>query len=120
MNLKTFSLLILAMALTPAAFSADKPAQAGDRPLCGGYSQVEIDPEVKAAASFAVKAEVKTTGKPIRLVEVVKAEKQVVAGLNYRIDLKVQDGEKILRAQAVVWRKLDGSHSLTSWDWIVK
>ena len=109
--------IVLALAF---AHAADIPAETNAPSICGGYSRAEIDSGVKAAAAFAVGEQAKSTGKPLRLVEVVKAEQQVVAGLNYRLLLKVKEGDKIVRAEAVVWRKLDGSDALTSWDWLVK
>jgi len=48
----------------------------------------------------------------------LKAERQVVAGLNYRLEIEVADGSKHLKARAVVWKKLDGSLALTAWETI--
>ena len=42
--------------------------------------------------------------------------RHVVAGLNYGLELEVADGSKRFKARAVVWKKLDGSLALTSWD----
>ncbi|MFZ4775184.1 MAG: hypothetical protein ACOYM3_07475 [Terrimicrobiaceae bacterium] len=50
------------------------------------------------------------------MIEIVKAERQVVAGLNYRLTILVSNDSKRLKVRAVVWEKLDGSLSLTSWD----
>lgn len=107
--------LILAVASVSAAdTSTNQPA------ICGGYSESAIDAEAKAAAVFAVEAEAKTTGRRLRLVEVDKVERQVVAGLNYRLELTVEDGGKTIHVQTVVWQKLDGTFSLTSWVWSSK
>jgi len=107
--------IVLALAFASAA---DIPAGTNAPSICGGYSRAEIDSGIKAAAAFAVSEQARSAGKHLRLVEVVKAERQVVAGLNDRLLLKVEEGGKILSAQAVVWRKLDGSDVLTSWEWI--
>jgi Aspartic acid proteinase inhibitor len=118
--MKIHAILTGAALALGSAFAADTPAATNVPPLCGGYSRAEIDSGVKAAAAFAVSEQAKATGKPLRLVEAVKAERQVVAGLNYRLLLKVKEGDKILHAQAVVWRKLDGPDVLASWEWSVR
>jgi hypothetical protein len=41
----------------------------------------------------------------------------LVAGMNYRLRLKVKVDGKVKEAEAVVWRKLSGEHELTSWTW---
>ncbi|MFZ4776676.1 MAG: hypothetical protein ACOYM3_14995 [Terrimicrobiaceae bacterium] len=42
--------------------------------------------------------------------------RHVVAGLNYRMEIEVADGSKRVKAHAVVWKTLNGSLALTSWD----
>lgn len=84
--------------------------------LAGGYSQVEIDPEVQKVAEFAVKTQAKASEKPLQHIKILKVEQQVVAGLNFRLEIVVADGNKHLKARAVVWKKLDGSLALTSWE----
>ena len=95
----------------------------------GGYSKASVtDKEVAAAAAFAVAAQEKAMqdpkgGKPakLELVKVVDAEQQVVAGMNYKLKLKVKVDGKEKQAEAVVWwqawRKPD-PYQLTSWKWI--
>ena len=114
MNLLLLPVLVLA--LVSPAFANDKPAKINQPALAGGYSSTEIDPEVRKVAEFAVKAQAKAAGKPLQLVKILKVESQVVAGLNYRLEIEVSDGTKHLKAHAVVWRKLDGSLALTSWE----
>ncbi len=113
-RLVCFSLL----ALVFPAFGADKPTSPENPSLAGGYSPAKIDAEARTVAAFAVKAQAEASGKSLKLVEVVKAERQVVAGLNFRLEVEVAEGAKPLQARAVVWKKLDGSLSLTSWVWI--
>ncbi|MFN0077350.1 MAG: exo-alpha-sialidase [Prosthecobacter sp.] len=80
--------------------------------IAGGFSQAATaDAEVLKAAQFAVKAH----DAKLTLQYVTAAEQQVVAGINFKLKLTTSDGRK---ADAVVWRKLDGSHELTSWQWI--
>lgn len=71
---------------------------------------------MRKVAEFAVKMQAEATGRPFQLIKILKVERQVVAGLNYRLDLEVADGNKHLKARAVVWKKLDGSLALTSWE----
>lgn len=109
----------LAIILGTAFLAVLSPAtQAG--PMPGGFSDV---PATNAwgteAAKFAVEAQGKTSApkdKPT-LIKVVSARQQVVAGMNYRIVLKVKTDGAVKDAEAVVWRKLDGEHQLTSWTW---
>ena len=81
---------VLAMVLVSSAFASDKSAKIDQPTLAGGYSQAEIDPEVQKVAKFAVKAQAKATGNPLRLVKILKVEHQVVAGLNYRLEMNVR------------------------------
>jgi len=84
--------------------------------LARGYFPAEIDSEVQKVADFAVKTQGEITGRPLQLVKILKAERQVVAGLNIRLEIEVADGSKHLKARVVVWKKLDGSLALTTWD----
>ena len=58
----------------------------------------------------------------ISLESIEKAESQTVAGINYRICIKVSstnaDGEKSdsVIVQVVVFRNLQGEYALTSWS----
>ena len=84
----------------------------------GGYNSVnKNDPQVKAAARYAVTTQSKRAGHSITLISISKAEQQVVAGMNYKVCLKVSDRKRTRWATAVVYRDLKGGRSLTSWDW---
>ncbi|MBM3300814.1 MAG: hypothetical protein FJY85_12775, partial [Deltaproteobacteria bacterium] len=88
--------------------------------LCGGYSEASVtNTEVVAAAQFAVKAlAAMPEQKPdITLVEILSASQQVVAGMNYRLRLKLKVDGKEKEAEVVVWWKLDGKYQLTSRTW---
>lgn len=91
-------------------------------PIVGGYSSVETtDAEVVSAANFAVKAQAKKQRGKIKLVNVVKAEQQVVAGRNYQMCLQVEVLEKGKKTavpqtvQTIVFLNLKQKRSLTSW-----
>jgi hypothetical protein len=94
----------------------------------GGSTKASVkDKKVVAAAAFAIEAQEKAMQEPtnknsikLKLVEILEAEQQVVAGMNYRLKLKIKvDGVEKL-AEAVVWwqawRKPD-PYELTSWKW---
>lgn len=86
------------------------------QPILGGFSPVApTDADALAAAKFAVaKHDAKLTFQAIE-----KAEQQVVAGMNYRMTLRVLDAGKARQATAVVWHKLgNAGHELTSWKWL--
>ncbi len=81
----------------------------------GGFSEIEKpDDETLAAAQFAVSAR----DPNLKLKDIEKIEKQIVAGTNYRLTIMVSDHGKDRRALALVLRKLDGQHVLTSWRWV--
>ena len=85
-------------------------------PVPGGYSEVKPDEETKVAANFAVGEISKKFNEPLALKGIVTAERQVVAGLNYRLELDLIKSNQPFRVRAIVWRKFDGSMELTSWN----
>ena len=91
-------------------------AQAG--PITGGYSNVAVDSkETKKFAKWAVKARAKSTHKQMTLVRILKAEQQVVRGLNHRLCMDVREGKhKARRVTAVVWEDINNRPlKLTDW-----
>ncbi len=101
-------LTALAMALAAPALHAAPPA-AGP-PLAGGWSEVpraRLQAEVGAIARFAVTKLPRPHG---ALKTIVGAERQVVAGMNYRMILVLTDGS---RWRVQVWKKLDGTMELS-------
>lgn len=94
----------------------------------GGFSKVPTtDRELVAAASFAVKAQGELMQKKkdspptkLKLIKVISAQQQVVAGMNYRMKLEVDLNGGNYEADVVVWwqawRKPD-PYRLTSWKW---
>ena len=98
-------------------------ASAGLAQKTGGYKEIpRSDAGAASAAEFAVSAEAEKKGATISLVAVEHAESQTVAGINYRLCLKVTtSGEKneadvTITVKVVVYRNLKGEYSLTSWS----
>jgi hypothetical protein len=92
-------------------------------PLVGGYSEAATDDsEVVAAAKFAIRAQKRKQGGPLSLVSIKRAERQVVAGMNYRLCLKVKAaavtnaGEETQDIQVVIFQSLKNKYSLKSWE----
>lgn len=91
----------------------------------GSYTKTSTTKkDVVEAATFAVMAQEQAMlangeqpGK-VQLIKILGAEEQVVAGINYRLKLKVEIDGKQKLVQAVVWwqawRKPD-PYKLTSW-----
>ena len=77
---------------------------------------MEKDRETLAVAQFAVDQISKKLNEPLELKDIISAERQVVAGLNYRLELDLTKSNQPFRVRAIVWRKLDGSMELTSWN----
>ncbi len=91
---------------------------AQDDQISGGYGDVAVNSkETKKFAQFAVKARTKSSHKQITLVEIVKAEQQVVRGLNHRICMDVREGKhKARRVTVVVWEDINNRPlKLTDW-----
>ncbi|KAL4853697.1 histone H3 [Chlorella vulgaris] len=85
--------------------------------MLGGFSKADNanDAQVEAAKDMAVAK----LGVPANTVSVVGVEKQVVAGTNYKLKLKVDGGSGAKFYEAKVWAKLPahgGAMELTSLD----
>jgi hypothetical protein len=87
-------------------------------PIAGGWSAASVEEEgVKAAAREGVSIKAKETGIDLRLATILGAQKQVVAGMNYRLKIRVMGAGKQNTATIVVWSKLDRTYELTKWLW---
>ena len=116
MNRKTYTiviLLLIGISLGCAAATAQR---------LGGYKELDkTDEGATAAAEFAVKAESEKKEMTYKLVSLEHAESQVVAGINYRLCLKVgyhkqdDDVDTTEFVRVVVYRNLQNQYSLTSW-----
>jgi hypothetical protein len=88
--------------------SAAAPSPAPAAPVVGGYARVNrTSPELHKPFRAAVAAITPTRHPGAHMLT---AERQVVAGTNYRFTLKLRDGS---RWQATVWHKLDGTDQVT-------
>jgi Cystatin domain len=102
------------IALTGAAVvSAQRP---------GGYREIDkADEGAVAAAEFAVKQQSENKDMTYKLVSIEHAESQTVAGINYRLCLKIgyhkadDDVDTTEFVRVVVFRSLQNQYSLTSW-----
>jgi hypothetical protein len=93
------------------------PACAKAKPLLpGGFSEVKPDQQTQAVATFAVSEISKKLNQPLALKSIVSAERQVVAGWNYRLKLNLTKNNQPYRVRATVWCRLDGTMELTSWN----
>ena len=97
-----------APAPAPAAVVPAPAAEPVRAPLVGGFAPMsprapELGPVVQAAITHI-------TPQPRAKGRVLVAERQVVAGMNYRLLLKLRDGS---RWRVVVWQKLDGTREVT-------
>jgi hypothetical protein len=111
--------LLLAMSSAAAVASA-APGVAPTPPMPGSYqAATRIGPEEREAANVAVRERALQERARLRLVAIERADRQVVAGLNYRLRLRVELGGQPRVAEAVVYRDLQGQHRLTSWQWLL-
>lgn len=108
--------------LSACSPAANAPSSEASEPAsttqAGGWSAADpLSSEVQEAARFAVQTMAVQSQSRILYKDVIQASQQVVAGLNYQLQLQVtQDGVARV-AQAKVWRQLDGRHALTEWTW---
>jgi cystatin-C len=90
-------------------------------PKVGGYAKASVtDKDVVAAAEFAIKAQSEESQpSKLELLKILRAEQQVVAGVNYRLTLKVKHGGSERTAEATVWWQAwrPNPYQLSSWDW---
>jgi hypothetical protein len=90
---------------------------AQEAPVAGGYSEApRTDRDVIAAAQFAIAKESRKKGVRVTLVSIEHAERQVVAGLNYKLCLKVKVKGKTQNVTTIVYQNLKQKYSLTSWE----
>lgn len=115
--------ILLAAALLTAIMASGVDQALARKP--GGWSEVSVTDEgVVAAAAFAVQAHraaMQKNGDQGKLVleKVEAAQQQVVAGMNYRLTLRVQTAGPARTAEALVWARVwleePERYQLTSW-----
>lgn len=82
---------------------------AEDVPLVGGWTAAPVDSvEIIQAARFAA-----SQGASVELTEIIAAESQVVAGINHRLVIELEDGSLW---QSEVFISLEGDMELVSFD----
>ncbi|HEV7892878.1 MAG TPA: GerMN domain-containing protein [Pyrinomonadaceae bacterium] len=114
---KSLLTVFTAAALCVVLMSAATGAALQNPPVAGGYAEAAAnDPGVLRAARFAVREEGRRLGRAVSLLAVRRAEKQVVAGLNYRLRLSVSYGGRKREVSALVYQNLKGAYSLTDWS----
>jgi hypothetical protein len=117
MKMKNLSKILIFTALIMGALAIQSQTHAQDTPIVGGYGEISVrSAEAQSSAKFAVSARARRTRKRIVLWKVVKAEQQVVAGMNYRVCMRVFVGGKARTVTAVVYKNLRQKRSLTSWQ----
>jgi hypothetical protein len=99
----------------------------GEVIMVGGYRTVASDDkEAVSAARFAIRAQKRRKGGPLSLVSIERAERQTVAGTNYKLCLQVKaademgNGVEIKDVEVVVFEPLPvhggkKKYGLTSW-----
>jgi hypothetical protein len=115
------ALVVLALGVLLGSVAAAGARQKA--PMVGGYKEIAADaPEVVSAAEFAVAAQARKKQTEIRLVSVESAERQTVAGTNYRLCLKVEEADAennvdvTETVRVVVFRSLQKAYTLRSWQ----
>lgn len=113
MSFRHCLLLAACLSLNAAAEIVHLPAP----PMPGSYQPAEITAEIREVARFAVREQGQQAGETLKLLKVLGCERQVVAGMNYRLRLDVRRDGKPASASALVFAALDGSRTLVTWTW---
>ncbi|WP_295500961.1 cystatin domain-containing protein [Limnohabitans sp. Rim8] len=86
--------------------------------MTGAWARADVfNPDVQEAARFAVQAFSVQNKARVMYKEVTQASQQVVAGLNFELQLLVTLDGVHRNVLVKVWRQLDGSYRLLSWVW---
>ena len=85
----------------------------------GAWGAIDaFSPDVQEAARFAVQTFAVQNKQRVLYKDVTQARQQVVAGLQFDLQLQVTWNGTPRTAQARVWRQLKGVYRLQSWDWL--
>ncbi len=91
-----FKSLLLVLAVTMLTIDSTTSAVISKRQIgfTGGFSPAKVDDAtVKEMANFATTAVASNSNSgPVKLLKIVKAETQVVAGTNYKLNLELSSG----------------------------
>ena len=83
--------------------------------MTGAYSVTETaDADVLSCANYAVDS--RQPKGSVKLVKILSAEKQVVAGMNYKLKLAVTENGTAKTVSVVVWSRLDGTKEVMSYQ----
>ena len=84
--------------VSATAFTMRQAKDGGQlRPITGGWGKIDVNSgSTIEMASFAIATVSKAmnSAKPLTLVRIVSAERQVVAGFNYKMQLELKEGTK--------------------------
>ena len=105
----------------PTASTITKPlaADTASTAVAGAWASTDtFSPDVQEAARFAVQTFAVQNKQRVLFKDLTQARQQVVAGLQFELQLSVTLDGLPRTAQAVVWRQLDGTYKLQAWDWL--
>ena len=110
--------LIIAVLLTAIGLLSIGGQLSQAQMVVGNFRQIATtDKTVVAAANFAVQTRRETVKDvSLELTAIESAERQVVAGSNYRLCLSLQSNRKSQQATATVYLNLQNEFSLSSWS----
>lgn len=99
------------------ASASESRVSAQNEPIAGGYARLAVkSKDARTAADFAINAQSTADKKKYFFVKILKAETQVVAGLNYRVCMLVRERKgRSKSVTAVVYKDLQNNLSLTAW-----
>ena len=113
--------IAFAIAVFALVFGIAENTFAQSPPMVGGFKTVSVkDQGVIAATNFAMKKIGESEEMKLKLVSILKAEQQVVQGVNYKVLFQTTyyDGgeEYELCLTAKVYRNLKNVFTLSNWD----
>jgi hypothetical protein len=104
----------------PSAPSETSSIQINDtvKTLAGGWTQADsFKEDVQEAARFAVQKQAVLTQSRLIYKDVLSAQTQIIAGLNFQLKVSVTEQDLPRYARVTVWLNLQNQYSLTQWDW---
>ncbi|XP_019171637.1 PREDICTED: cysteine proteinase inhibitor 5-like [Ipomoea nil] len=105
MNSRSVSLTLFSLVVVTAVFSAAHGARKELVP--GGWSPIKDlkDPVVVEIANFAINTHNKEAKSNLVFKSVIGGESQIIEGLNYKLDIEVEEGNCLNKYEALVWDK---------------
>jgi hypothetical protein len=84
----------------------------------GGWTQADtFNADVQEAARFAVQKQAVLTQSRLIYKDVLSAQTQIIAGLNFQLKVSVTEQDSPRYARVTVRRNLQNQYTLTQWDW---